>query len=111
MLTASRLNPADDLAGVPEGRKAELVDGELVLMPPTGDIPGESSLTVVISLREYGRRTGLGRAVPDNVGFLVDLPNRKSFSPGAAFHGRGRRVKFRGPAIGRRSEEGTGLGA
>ena len=27
-----------------------------------------------------------GYAVPDNVGFVVDLPHRKSFSPDAAFY-------------------------
>src|SRR5690606_984676 len=30
--------------------------------------------------------TGLGYAFPDNVGFIVNLPNRGSFSPDAAFY-------------------------
>ena len=32
----------DDLYGVPENGKAELVSGEIVLMAPTGGIPGRS---------------------------------------------------------------------
>jgi Uma2 family endonuclease len=76
----------DDLARVPENGKAELVDGELVLMSPTGGLPGRASGRIYSSLYEYEKRTGSGHAVPDNVGFLVNLPRRKSFSPNAAYH-------------------------
>lgn len=76
----------DDLYQVPENGKAELVNGEIVLMSPTGGIPGRSGGEIYVSLREYERRTGRGYAFPDNVGFVVDLPNRGSFSPDAAFH-------------------------
>ncbi len=65
--------------------KAELVDGKLMLMSPTGDMPGRAGGAVYLRLREYERRTGAGRAYTDNVGFLVNLPNRKSFSPDASF--------------------------
>ena len=76
----------DDLYRVPENDKAELVNGEIVLMLPTGGIPGRSGGRIYISLDEYERRTGRGYAFPDNVGFVVDLPRRGSFSPDAAFH-------------------------
>jgi Uma2 family endonuclease len=76
----------DDLYRVPENGKAELVGGEIVLMPPTGGIPGRSGGRIYISLDEYERRTGRGYAFPDNVGFVVNLPRRGSFSPDAAFH-------------------------
>ena len=76
----------EDLYHVPEGGKAEIVDGELVLMSPTGDAPIYASGEKFASLREYARRTKKGRAVPDNAGFLVDLPHRKSFSPDAAYY-------------------------
>ena len=66
--------------------KGELVNGELVSMPPTGDEPIFASGEVFASLREHVRDTGVGRAVPDNAGFLTNLPNRKSFSPDAAFY-------------------------
>jgi len=76
----------DDLYRVPEHGKAELVNGELVLMPPTGGVPGRAAGEIFISLREYERRVGGGYAFPDNVGFIVNLPNRRSFSPDTAFY-------------------------
>ena len=66
--------------------KAELVNGEIVLMSPTGFKPGRSSANIYASLRQYEREEHRGYAVPDNVGFQVHLPNRESFSPDAAFH-------------------------
>ncbi|MBV9863739.1 MAG: Uma2 family endonuclease [Abitibacteriaceae bacterium] len=71
---------------VPENRKAEIVNGELILMSPTGDEPGYAGDEIFVALREYARRTGTGRAYGDNKGFLVQLPHRESFSPDAAFY-------------------------
>jgi Uma2 family endonuclease len=76
----------DDLARVPEDGKAELVNGELVLMSPTGGLPGVAGGRVYASLLSYSLLTRRGYALPDNVGFLVDLSHRKSFSPDAAYH-------------------------
>jgi Uma2 family endonuclease len=85
----------EDLYHVYEDGKAEIVDGELVLMSPTGDLPGSAALEIAASLRAFARRTKLGRAYGDNVGFVVSLPNRKSFSPDAAFYiGQRTRGKF-----------------
>jgi len=42
--------------------KVELVNGELVHMPPGGDDPGFASLDIATSLRAYTRRTKRGRA-------------------------------------------------
>lgn len=75
----------EDLYRVPDHRKAELVDGELVLMAPTGFMPGRAAGEIYASLREYERATGTGYAIGDNVGFVVNLPHRRSFSPDAAF--------------------------
>ena len=66
--------------------KAEIVNGEIVHMSPTGDLPGSAAGEVFASLRDYSRRAGLGRAYADNVGFVVNLPHRKSFSPDACFY-------------------------
>ena len=74
-----------DLYLVPESGKAEMVDGEIILMSPTGGIPGRAAGRIYRSLDDYERSTGGGYAFPDNVGFLVDLPHRRSFSPDAAF--------------------------
>jgi Uma2 family endonuclease len=76
----------EDLYHVPENGKAELVNGELKLMPPAGDSHGSATLEIAVSLRAHARRTGVEGAYRDNVGFIVDLPNRKSFSPDAAYY-------------------------
>jgi Uma2 family endonuclease len=76
----------DHLYRVPENGKAEIVNGELVLMSPTGGVPGRAAGKIYISLNEYERRVGGGYAFPDNVGFIVNLPHRRSFSPDAAFY-------------------------
>ena len=76
----------EDLYRVPEDGKAEIVDGGLLIMSPTGYLPGYAGGEIFASLREYARRTKSGIATPDNVGYSVDLPNRNSFSPDAAFY-------------------------
>lgn len=65
--------------------KAEIVNGELVLMSAAGYRHGRVGLKIAASLLEYENQTGRGHALPDNVGFIVDLPHRRSFSPDAAF--------------------------
>jgi len=67
-------------------QKAEIVNGEIILMSPTGSLPGYAGDEVFSSLREYSKRLKLGRAVSDNKAFVVNLPHRKSFSPDAAFY-------------------------
>ena len=76
----------EDLYRVPEDGKAEIIGGKVVLMSPTCAIPGRAGGWIYRGLDDYERRTERGYAFPDNVGFLVDLPNRGSFSPHAAFH-------------------------
>ena len=66
--------------------KAEIVNGRIVSEMPTGDEPGYAAAEIFVSIREYARREQKGKAVTDNSGFLVDLPNRKSFSPDAAYY-------------------------
>ena len=75
----------DDLYRVGEDVKAELVNGELVVMTPAGGLHGYACAQICASLVEYARHTRRGLAIPDNVGFLVNLSNRRSFSPDAAF--------------------------
>jgi Uma2 family endonuclease len=65
--------------------KAEIVGGRIVMMSPTGDMPSSAGGAIYSSLRVYARAAG-GRAYTDNVAFLVDLPNRKSFCPDAAYY-------------------------
>jgi Uma2 family endonuclease len=72
-----------DLYRVPG--KAEIVGGKLVVMTPAGGTHGYAAGEIFASLREHARRSGHGIAIGDNVGFLVGLPNRRSFCPDAAF--------------------------
>jgi Uma2 family endonuclease len=76
----------DDLYRVPENGKAELVNGEIVRMSPTGRWPGRAGGRIYLSLDQHERATGSGTALPDNVGFIVNLRNRRSFSPDAAWY-------------------------
>ena len=76
----------EDLYHVPDNQKAELVDGEIVLMSPTGRRPGRAAYKIAGSLSRYEEAHGGGYAFGDNVGFTVNLPRRGSFSPDAAWH-------------------------
>src|SRR5881394_3993336 len=80
---ARREATVEDLYKVPD--KAEIVNGELVIMTPAGGLHGYAAGLIYASLLDYARRTGRGYALPDNVGFIVNLPNRRSFSPDVAF--------------------------
>jgi Uma2 family endonuclease len=79
--------------------KAELVHGEIVHMAPTGSRPGRAGGKIYRRLAEYEDRVGGGSAFPDNVGFLVTLPHRESFSPDVAW--------YTGPDTGMRFCEGA----
>jgi Uma2 family endonuclease len=74
----------DDLYKV-EG-KAELVNGEIVHMSPTGGLPNLAARQITLSLALYEKATRRGYAISDNAAFIVDLPNRKSFSPDAGYY-------------------------
>jgi len=76
----------EDLYHVPEDGKAEIIDGELVLMSPTGFLPSRAASIVYMSLFRHESKAKDGLAIADNAGFVVDLPNRKSFSPDAAWY-------------------------
>jgi len=97
-MTTKARSTIEDLYHVPEDGKAELVNGEIILMPPTGEMPGRAGGSVYISLRAHEGKAP-GRAFPDNVGFRVQLPNRESFSPDAAW--------FIGPSTGMKFLEGA----
>ena len=84
----------EDLYRLPGHAKAEIVDGEIVLMSPTGDLPARAGGSIYVSLRQQEGKTQ-GRAYPDNVGYRVNLPNRESFSPDVSWHtGRSTGMKF-----------------
>ena len=65
--------------------KAEIIDGEIVHLPMTGQLPGYAGDEVFVSLHRYAQQVKRGQAVGDGKGFLVNLPHRKSFSPDVAY--------------------------
>ena len=75
----------DDLYKV--DTKAELVDGKILHLMSTGRKPFYASFTIAFSLRLFVDASDLpGIAIADNAGFVVNLPNRKSFSPDAGYY-------------------------
>jgi Uma2 family endonuclease len=66
--------------------KAELVNGEIVLMAGTGGLPHYAAREITLSLAAYEKTIRSGYAIADNAVFVVNLPHRKSFSPDAGFY-------------------------
>lgn len=77
--------PLIDALHLVEG-KAEIIDRRIVPIPMTGLFPHQAALEVTMSLHGYARSTRLGIATGDGLGFIVDLPNRRSFAPDAGFY-------------------------
>ncbi|MGC4005011.1 MAG: Uma2 family endonuclease [Pirellulales bacterium] len=81
------LDAAEILLNTAGNEKAEIVNGEVIPMSPTGEDPIYAEGEIFVSLRSYAKLKKLpGRVVPDNAGFLVNLPLRKSFSPDVAYY-------------------------
>ncbi len=76
----------DDLYRV-EG-KAELINGRIVHLMPTGDLPSDVANEIFVSLRLYAKSKGKGIAKADGVGYAVPrLPSgRESFSPDTSYY-------------------------
>ncbi len=66
--------------------KAEIINGEIVKFMATGDEPSSAAFNIAVSLKSHQKKIGNGRTYTDNVGYLVNLPNRKSFSPDVSFY-------------------------
>jgi Uma2 family endonuclease len=75
-----------DLYEIPENGKAEIINGEIVRIMPTGAMPSRAGGFIYASLLDHERRSRSGHAFPDNTGFIVNLPDRDSFSPDAAWY-------------------------
>ena len=85
------LTVREQLAAVPENGAAEIIHGRVVRMSPTGARPGRVAGRIFVSLSHYESQrsqteANIGYAFGDNVGFLVNLPERSSFSPDAAWY-------------------------
>lgn len=68
--------------------KAELIDGEIIPLMPTGLRPNLIAGRIYRSLADHADATGRGIALTDNMGFAVPAlsSGRQSFSPDAAYY-------------------------
>jgi Uma2 family endonuclease len=66
--------------------KAEIVDGHLIVIGPSGDAAGGASSNLLFSLREHQERFGGGRAFGSRVAYIVDLPHRLAICPDASWY-------------------------
>ena len=58
-MTTKTQATVEDLYRIPDNGKAEVVNGEIVLMSPTGDMPGRAGGAIYVSLRGVERRAGV----------------------------------------------------
>jgi Uma2 family endonuclease len=74
-----------DLERTPE--KAELINGRIIFLMPTGHQPSRVALRIARSLDEYTETIGRGFAYGDNMGFVVPMlrSGRESFAPDASY--------------------------
>ena len=79
--------------------KAEIIHGEIVRFMSTGFDPNFAAGGIFVSLRLYAKRAHRGHVGTDNLGFIVDLPHRMSFSPDVAY--------FTNPTTGMKFIEGA----
>jgi Uma2 family endonuclease len=66
--------------------RAEIVNGELVLMGGTGFVPNRAAARIWRSLDDHEQAHGGGYALAGGGVFVVNLPLRQSFSPDAAWY-------------------------
>lgn len=93
MPTLTKTWTEKELLALPKDRgKYELVDGELVFMPPAGFEHGDISGEALSRLRTYVRRKKLGRVVDGQTGFWMKSGNLRS--PDVSFVSKQRLLKL-----------------
>ncbi len=66
--------------------KAEIVDGQLLLIGPAGGLSSYAAGQIVFSLFQHKEQHGGGFPFMSRLGYVVNLPNRKSFCPDASWY-------------------------
>jgi Uma2 family endonuclease len=76
----------DDLSRI-DG-KAELIDGRIVPLMPTGRLPNRIAFRIAKCLDDHAEATHQGEVYTDNMGFTVPKlsSGRESFSPDASYY-------------------------
>ena len=86
MSTSTRLVTADDLLRMSgDGRRYELVEGELISMAPAGGRHGHVAMQIGWRLAEHVAKNGLGMAFAAETGFLLERSPDTVRAPDAAF--------------------------
>ena len=86
MSTTTRSLTADDLLQLPnDGRRYELVEGELISMAPAGGRHGHVAMQIGWRLAEHVEKNGLGVAFAAETGFLLERSPDTVRAPDAAF--------------------------
>lgn len=87
MTTSAKLMTADELLNMPDdGRRYELIDGELIeLPPPPGFLHGSVAGNAYWELRDFARRSGAGRVLAAETGFKISSEPDTVRAPDAAF--------------------------
>ena len=68
-----------------DGRRYELVDGELREMPPAGMEHGDIGMGLGSDLRSHVRGRGLGRVYGEGTGFRIFPDRDVAYAPDASF--------------------------
>jgi hypothetical protein len=61
--------------------KAEIVNGELLVIGPSGGWAATAAGNIIFSLHLYEREFGGGETMMSRVAFIIDLPHRQSVCP------------------------------
>ena len=86
MSTSTRPITADDLLQLPDdGRRYELVEGELISMAPAGGRHGHVAMQIGWRLAEHVGKNGLGLVFAAETGFLLERSPDTVRAPDAAF--------------------------
>ena len=86
MTTAKKLITADDLLALPDdGKRYELVRGELIEMPPAGDDHGSVGDEIAWRIGTFIRERKLGRGRLAETGFWIEAQPDTVLAPDYAF--------------------------
>ncbi|WP_420129887.1 Uma2 family endonuclease [Longimicrobium sp.] len=66
--------------------KAEIVNGEMLVIGPSGGLTANAAGNILISLHQYKRQHGGGRVFGSRLAYILDLPNRQAICPDVSWY-------------------------